>query len=64
MLTNEKGFPTIEIERFNYDYLVKQEEKLAIIKKIAKEKDFYEGMRCIRAVLGIKETEGADNGNV
>lgn len=56
---------TVELDIYTYNFLVKQENKLEIIKKIAKEKDnSYEAMLCIKAILGIKGAEDKDNGEL
>lgn len=61
----DNNFRTVELDIYTYNYLLKQENKLEIIKKIAKEKEnSYEAMMCIKAILGIKDKEGADNGEL
>ena len=48
---------TIEIDIYTYNYLVKTENKLELIKKAVTEKDTAIGaMEIIKAILGIKET--------
>lgn len=55
MADNERR--TIEIDIFIYNYLVKTENKLELIKKVATEKDTaIDAMEIIKAILDIKET--------
>lgn len=54
MADNERR--TIEIDIFIYNYLVKTENKLELIKKVATEKTAFDAMEIIKAILGIKET--------
>jgi hypothetical protein len=57
----ENNLRTVELDIYTYNYFLKQENKLEIIRKIAKEKDnSYEAMLCIKAILGIKEDKEND----
>lgn len=49
---------TVELDIYTYNHLVKTENTVEVIRKIVKNKNStYEALMCIKAVLGIKDTE-------
>ena len=48
---------TIEVDIFRYNYLVREENQLEIIKEVVKEKEnSVAAIEVIKAILGVKET--------